>query len=144
MKQINTRHALLFVASLVVVAFLINGSQLKQKLIILPDSGSPRVPPTTEQNGQVNSGVLTINSYEWHGVACLKPGWHITGRILTKNVWCHVRLDKDDTRVFTLHPDDGQTKDTLVITNPFNVMEWKVLPGQSVTQGNVAWSFDPP
>ena len=86
---------------------------------------------------------MPINDYQWHGVQCLQSGMRITSRILTPGVWWQVRFDGDDRTIMDLYPKDWKGLHMLVITNSYNLQEWRIKPGSTNTHALVAWEITP-
>lgn len=92
---------------------------------------------------QATSGVYDINDSDvWVGVSCLDGSKRIEGKILTKGVYWQVRLDGDDSRIHTLFPGDWKEKSNLDV-GKHNLQEWRILPGQAIKKGKVAWQIVP-
>ncbi len=86
---------------------------------------------------------MPINDYQWHGVQCLQQNMRITSRILTPGVWWQVRFDGDDRTIMDLYPKDWKGQHMLVVTNSYNLQEWRIKPGSTNTHALVAWEITP-
>ena len=85
------------------------------------------------------SGTFTLNTNTWQGVTRLEGGYEIGGKMLTPGVRWQVRLDKDDNRIYDLLPTDWAKSTTNVTTTPFNIREWRIKPGEAITNATFAW-----
>ena len=86
---------------------------------------------------------MPINDWQWNGVQCFQGGMRITWHILTPGVWWQVRFDGDDGTIMDLYPKDWKSRQMLVITNSYNLQEWRVKPGSTNTHALVAWEITP-
>ena len=98
------------------------------------------------------SGFITIDYAEWHGPkGNYNPNLQIVGHLLTNDVFWMIRLDRDDSRVYTLYPrnwtaEQAKTagfKGKTLDTNPALIVEWKVVSGQSIKKAEVNWELCP-
>jgi len=124
------------IGSLAVIALLVNSYFYKPgSFDAVGDQGNYQ-----DQNNE--RGTTKINDHEWHGKV-LTPGKRIEAWILTPGVWWQARLDNDDNKIYTLHPASYNTNDSFVFPKQFNVIDWRIKPGQSKKEGSVAWSISP-
>jgi len=86
---------------------------------------------------------MPINDWQWNGVQCFQGGMRITWHILTPGVWWQVRFDGDDRTIMDLYPKDWKARQLLVITNSYNLQEWRIRPGSTNTHALVAWEITP-
>ena len=98
---------------------------------------------TTSIQPLATSGIVEINDREWKGAKCDDPNMHFVWNMLTDDVRWEVRLNRDDNRVFPCYPANWKPGSSLNITVPFNVVEWRIVPGQAITKGSVSWSVKP-
>ncbi|MFA6432284.1 MAG: hypothetical protein WCV82_00470 [Candidatus Paceibacterota bacterium] len=90
------------------------------------------------------SGVVDIDDTQWKEVICLDNTKSVVGNLLTDDVWWQIRLDKDPAKVYTLYPRNWKEGTTnKLVTPPANVTEWRVMPGQAIKTGKVAWKIVP-
>jgi hypothetical protein len=101
---------------------------------------TPSVPATAPTSQ--TSGVIELDAYQWRGVAVTDRTKIIEGAILTSDVWWQVRLDRDDRKVTDLRPKN-QPGPSFIELEPAIVTEWRILPGQTITKGMLAWEISP-
>ena len=125
------------VGGIAVVLLIVLAVHMKQRRLENP-SGSAFELKVPAPRVQATQGDFTLTSTnEWQGVSSFDPTKRIVGKMLTPNVWRQVRLDTDDARIYTLPPSNLSTGH--VEFPEFNTIEWRLRPGDAVTQALQAW-----
>jgi hypothetical protein len=101
---------------------------------------------TVTQSGQLQErvGTIEINTYDWgQPIICVEPEHTITSQVITPDVWCRVRYDGDNNRIYTNSPINWVKEEVNYRPNPAHKVEWQVIQGQSVTRATVAYAIKP-
>lgn len=69
-------------------------------------------------------------------------GKHIKAMLIEpNNAFWQIRLDQDDNMIYTLHPNNAPESDHLDFKKGFSMMEWRIKPGQGISNGKVRWEL---
>jgi hypothetical protein len=134
----------LFAGILVTIAVIINGSRSAFFLAASsPSQSNSRDNEQTDDSdpSQVKTGIIFLTT-ELQGVTCVGESRRLVGKMLTDNAWWQARLDRDDSRIFTLQPRNLAPSGHLEISN-YNRMEWRIKPGQAISRGKLVWTIGP-
>lgn len=137
----NIKKSLLWIV-LGIIAFIlliVLASYMKQRRTENP-SGSAFELKVPAPQVQMSRGTTTITQGDWKGVSSLDSSKRIMGKMLTSDTWWQVRLDQDDTKIFDCYPANWKNGAHLELPD-FNMMEWRIKPGQSIASATVAWEI---
>lgn len=141
------RAAVWIVIGALVLMFLIGWAGYKLGHPQESGKGKSIISNTSSQSQQSSptSGVVEVDDVKWVGKVLMDSTKRLDARLVQPNdTYWQVRMDRNDQRIHTLFPNNAPDDRHLEITlGSWNVMEWRILPGQPVKKGTVAWVISP-
>ena len=107
-------------------------------------ASTPLTVPTPNQLEQSGSPTLgsgldatqILTQTEWKGVRPITYGERIEWEMLTPHVSWQIRLNKDDTKVYTFRPGETDTE-----LPECRIAEGRITPGQTTASGVIVWKI---